>query len=83
MVFKIAQSSIYSFKYGSYIVIFVSGSRLKLNLKKNIEEMTNIIWSQFTDLQKIDLSHKCAENLPPGISQCEGVESVNVNSPLF
>lgn len=45
--------------------------------------MTNIIWSQFTDLQKIDLSHKCAENLPPGVSQCEGVESVNVNSPLF
>lgn len=42
--------------------------------------MTNIIWSQFTDLQKIDLSHKCAENLPPGVSQCEGVESVNVNT---
>lgn len=45
--------------------------------------MTNIIWSQFTDLQKIDLSHKCAENLPPGVSQCEGVESVNVNSPIL
>lgn len=45
--------------------------------------MTEAVWSQYTDLQKIDLSHKAISVLTPGISECEGVETLYVSIRLF
>ncbi|XP_054279869.1 leucine-rich repeat-containing protein 40-like isoform X1 [Macrosteles quadrilineatus] len=42
--------------------------------------MTEAVWSQYNDLQKIDLSHKAISVLTPGISECEGVETLYLQS---
>lgn len=45
---------------------------------------TEIVWSQFINEQKVDLTHKTLDNVPSDdVSQWEGVESVNVSFNFY